>query len=119
MATVASFVPQSLPSDRHCSHGSDFPQASMDNLNPVPIAQQYDLTAYYNTGQPPMPVPLTSQDPPLSPVSSRRARSSDHDDDEAETSNVAQQGKRKKRSRGRPRLDTKDETAADVSAYPA
>lgn len=39
----------------------------------------------------------------------KRSSSSDHDDDD----DVVQ----KKRSRGRPRLDTKDETAADVSIH--
>lgn len=40
----------------------------------------------------------------------KRSLSEDHDDDDDDDDGV-----RKKRSRGRPRLDTKDETAADVS----
>lgn len=39
-------------------------------------------------------------------VNGKRSLSPDHDEDDAV---------QKKRSRGRPRLDTKDETAADVS----
>lgn len=39
----------------------------------------------------------------------KRSISEDHDDDDDD-------GVQKKRSRGRPRLDTKDETAADVSS---
>lgn len=41
----------------------------------------------------------------------KRSLSEDHDDDDDD-------GVQKKRSRGRPRLDTKDETAADVSTLP-
>jgi hypothetical protein len=42
----------------------------------------------------------------------KRSLSEDHDDEDDD-------GVQKKRSRGRPRLDTKDETAADVSSPPA
>lgn len=48
---------------------------------------------------------------------SKRARSSDEEDALTEAAPAIEDDGRKKRSRGRPRLDTKDETAADVSLY--
>ncbi|KAK2590790.1 hypothetical protein QQS21_011527 [Conoideocrella luteorostrata] len=43
----------------------------------------------------------------------KRARSSDEEDVKPESASFADDDRGKKRSRGRPRLDTKDETAAD------
>ncbi|KHN95951.1 bZIP family transcription factor [Metarhizium album ARSEF 1941] len=90
----------------------------MSNSNHAPknISQQYEVNTVYGSNT--SPVPTKAPNHPqsgsgLPPTTGKRARKSDENNVTAGHVNTAEDDGRKKRSRGRPRLDTKDETAAD------
>jgi hypothetical protein len=62
---------------------------------------------------------VTHQIPGDAAMTGKRTRDFDENDVHPGNAKPAEGESRKKRSRGRPRLDTKDETAADVSVIPA
>lgn len=113
MATVAPIVPESLPFDNRSPTGAGCNHIPMNNSNHVP-----KINAAYSSNTPPLSTMTTNPaqsvtSPP--PVTGKRARNSDESDVKAGHASTTEEDGRKKRSRGRPRLDTKDETAADVS----
>lgn len=113
MATAAPIVPESLPFDNRSPTGAGCNHIPMNNSNHVP-----KINAAYSSNTSPLSTMTTNPaqsgtSPP--PVTGKRARNSDESDVKAGHASTTEEDGRKKRSRGRPRLDTKDETAADVS----
>lgn len=121
MATAAPIVPQSLPFDIHSTHDIGYYQAPMNNPNDIPVLNsgQFGLNIAYHTNNPAalnLVANQTQQDDLPPSKTSKRPRSPNEDAGRTGTATTADEEGRKKRSRGRPRLDTKDETAADVSS---
>ncbi|KJK90948.1 hypothetical protein H633G_05237 [Metarhizium anisopliae BRIP 53284] len=111
MATAAPIVPESLPFDNRSPTGAGCNHIPMNNSNHVP-----KINAAYSSNTSPLSTMTTNPaqsvtSPP--PVTGKRARNSDESDVKAGHASTTEEDGRKKRSRGRPRLDTKDETAAD------
>ena len=111
MATAAPLVPHALPFDNYLD-AHDYAHAIMGSMTELPAlsAEQYDDAAARRSKarKPAKPRPA--------PVTGKRNRTavkeeSPSDEDQNATGGDDEQGK--KRLRGRPRLDPKDETAAD------
>ncbi|OAA51586.1 bZIP family transcription factor [Metarhizium rileyi] len=117
MATTALTVLESLPLDPQFYKGTYYHRTPMNisSHSSVINAQQYGLNAAYSSHSPSMSTmtanPTQSGSGPL-PVTGKRARKPSEDDVTGDAYTAGEK-ERKKRSRGRPRLDTKDETAAD------
>lgn len=119
MAAAAPLVPNALQFDhRFSSPDEDFYQLPMGGQGDLPnlSAQEYGMGPAYGGGTAAMTASHSSSNPKSTQPDTKRPRPASSDDDErvAEHGGADDDG-RKKRSRGRPRLDTKDETAADVS----
>lgn len=118
MATASPKIPYALPLDRFSPEDSGFYQIAMSRPNQRPNGrpQQHEMNTSRSPISPPTsPSQALHAQPPTDPAAiGKRPRSSDEDEIKMEDTFEDDEG-RKKRSRGRPRLDTKDETAADVS----
>ncbi|QPH10983.1 hypothetical protein C2857_002525 [Epichloe festucae Fl1] len=116
MATASPKIQYALPLDRFAPEDSGFYQIAMSRPNQRPNGHpsQHEM----NTSRSPISPPTSLSQaphtqPPTNPaVMGKRSRSLDEDEIKTEDTFEDDEG-RKKRSRGRPRLDTKDETAAD------
>ncbi|POR37330.1 Uncharacterized protein TPAR_02468 [Tolypocladium paradoxum] len=116
MAVAANSVtPQGLSSDSYYArHLSDHRPAMQTNTDlPILNARQYDLTVLSGTSKPNVTrkTPRTTNS---TPTTGKRSKPMDHADGAGEDGgNLDDDKGRRKRSRGRPRLEHQDETAAD------
>lgn len=118
MAVAANAVaPQSLSFDSYYSHhlSGHMPAMSANTDLPILNAEQYDLMGSYGMSKPNVTrKKLRTTNSTL--TTGKRSRPTDHAYGAGEDGGDLDEDEgRRKRSRGRPRLDTKDETAADVS----
>ncbi|KND88590.1 hypothetical protein TOPH_06741 [Tolypocladium ophioglossoides CBS 100239] len=121
MALAAdSVAPQSVSFDSYYPHHvSDHLSATHTNTDlPILNAQQYDLMGSHGTSKANVmrKTPRTTNSTPATgkPATGKRSRPTSHAEGVGEDGGDLEEDEgRRKRSRGRPRLDTKDENAAD------
>lgn len=109
-----NFLPDSINSPGYLHPRISHPNM-MPNLGGQPsVAHTFDSSNNCPKSTLPVSSPFVASKPP---GSGKRCREPVDQKDQAYDSPFPEEDGRKKRSRGRPRLDTKDETAADVSIY--
>ncbi|KAJ6438911.1 BZIP family transcription factor [Purpureocillium lavendulum] len=80
---------------------------------PILGADHYDIDGLFPAEQPPPPRKAPKSAKRAAPATGKRSKPADAADVSVDGNDNDDEEGRKKRSRGRPRLDTKDETAAD------